>query len=165
MVTVLAIIVPACSVHLEVSSDQAWSGDTGNGTADSVFGLRPGDCFNDISDDEADHLVTIPTVDCNKPHANEATGILTLSYAGLDNDLDRIAAIANDGCINQLEKYVGADYLDTPYVSLELFQNGTKGSYGLVDPDMLGGADPHAVLCFLFSEESAGQGMLYGPAG
>ena len=83
-------------------------------SSESVFELRPGDCFDDVIEDDkyVEESGSLPMVDCDEPHDNEAFAAFDVEgngYPGLDALDDE--AIAR--CVPLFEGYVGSSYEDT----------------------------------------------------
>jgi uncharacterized protein YceK len=82
-------------------------------SSESVFQLRPGDCYNDVLVDEeyVGEFETLPMVDCDAPHDNEAYASFVFNVEGgmypgefaFDDE-----AIARCGSL--FEEYVGSSY-------------------------------------------------------
>ena len=95
LMAVSALILAACS----------------SGTSESVFDMKPGDCFDDVVEDGelAQELESVPMVDCDDPHDNEAYAVFDVAgdvYPGtpaLDDE-----AVVN--CVPLFEEYVGSSY-------------------------------------------------------
>jgi len=81
--------------------------------SESVFQLRPGDCYNDVlvGDEYVGEFETLPMVDCDAPHDNEAFASFSFEVEGglypgafaFDDE-----AIARCGPL--FEEYVGSSY-------------------------------------------------------
>ena len=82
-----------------------------SGDSESVFDLRPGDCFDDVTEggEFAQETQTLPMVDCDDPHDNEAYAVYDMddgpfpSQVAIDDE-----AIAR--CVPLFEDYVGSPY-------------------------------------------------------
>lgn len=82
-----------------------------SGDSESVFDVKPGDCFDDVIEDGelAEEIVAVPMVDCEDPHDNEAYAAFDVpgdaypGTAGLDDE-----AVAK--CLPLFEDYVGSTY-------------------------------------------------------
>ena len=82
-----------------------------SGDSESVFNLRPGDCFDDVIEDGefAQESETLPMVDCEDPHDNEAYAL----YDMADGPFPGQAVIDDEAiakCVPLFEDYVGSDY-------------------------------------------------------
>ncbi len=82
-----------------------------SGDSESVFDLRPGDCFDDVIEggDFAEEAETLPMVDCEDPHDNEAYAL----YDVADGAFPGQAAIDDEAiakCVPLFEDYVASDY-------------------------------------------------------
>jgi hypothetical protein len=82
-----------------------------SGDSESVFDLRPGDCFDDPVEDGdfAEEAETLPMVDCDDPHDNEAYALYDMeggafpAQAAIDDE-------AISKCVPLFEDYVGSSY-------------------------------------------------------
>lgn len=82
------------------------AGDGGTGDEVSVFDLDVGDCF-DTS--ETAEVETVEVVPCTRPHGNEVFALFDLE--GDEFPGDQVAAeLAEEGCIERFEDYVGVEY-------------------------------------------------------
>lgn len=82
------------------------AGDGGTGDEVSVFDLDVGDCF-DTS--ETAEVETVEVVPCTSPHGNEVFALFDLE--GDEFPGDQVAAeLAEEGCIERFEDYVGVEY-------------------------------------------------------
>ncbi len=82
-----------------------------SGDVESVFELRPGDCFDDVIEDGefAEEYASLPMVDCDSPHDNEAYAL----YDMADGAFPGLAAADDEAivtCVPLFEDYVGSDY-------------------------------------------------------
>lgn len=82
-----------------------------SGSSDSVADLSPGDCFDDQSagGELVEEFETVPMVDCDKPHDNEAYAVFDLPDGAYPGD-DAITEQGLDGCLPLFEGYVGSSY-------------------------------------------------------
>ncbi|MCL1692644.1 MAG: septum formation family protein [Actinomycetia bacterium] len=82
-----------------------------SGDSESVFDLRPGDCFDDVIENGeiAEESETLPMVDCDDPHDNEAYALYNMD----DGAFPTQAAIDDEAiakCVPLFEDYVGSEY-------------------------------------------------------
>jgi hypothetical protein len=82
-----------------------------SGDSESVFNLRPGDCFDDVTEDGefVQESETLPMVDCEDPHDNEAYAL----YDMADGPFPGQAVIDDEAiakCVPLFEGYAGSDY-------------------------------------------------------
>lgn len=82
-----------------------------SGDSESVFELRPGDCFDDVVEDGefVEESASLPMVDCDSPHDNEAYAL----YDMADGAFPGQAAVDDEAiakCVPLFEDYVGSDY-------------------------------------------------------
>jgi len=82
-----------------------------SGDSESVFNLRPGDCFDDVVEggEFAQESVTLPMVDCEDPHDNEAFALYDMADGPFPGQVV-IDDEAISKCVPLFEGYVGSDY-------------------------------------------------------
>lgn len=73
--------------------------------------MNPGDCFDDQyqGGEIAEEVETLPMVDCDEPHDNEAYAIFDLPDGAFPGD-DALYVEGLDGCLPLFEGYVGSSY-------------------------------------------------------
>ena len=82
-----------------------------SGSSDSVADLSPGDCFDDpmVDGEFVEEIETLPMVDCDEPHDNEAYAVLDLPDGAFPGD-DALYEEGLDRCLPLFEGYVGSSY-------------------------------------------------------
>lgn len=76
-----------------------------------AFRIRVGDCFQD-PDFENDGFESVEAVPCSVPHANEAYAAFNLDGDTFPGDT-RIGELADEGCYQRFEPFVGMAYQDS----------------------------------------------------
>jgi hypothetical protein len=103
-----------------------WFGGGGSGSkSESVFSVRPGQCFQAPKSVQAE-LSALQGTPCSKPHTREAYALVpyTASSGGTGTagasgssgaypGGDALSAFAQGACAQRFTKYVGVDYLDS----------------------------------------------------
>jgi hypothetical protein len=82
-----------------------------SGSSDSVADLGPGDCFDDqfAGGELVEEIETLPIVDCDEPHDNEAYAVFDLPDGVFPGD-DALYVEGLDRCLPLFEGYVGSSY-------------------------------------------------------
>lgn len=90
-----------------------------------AFSMRVGDCYDDqvfYSDEVSD----VPGVPCDEPHDNEVFAVFDIqegTYPGEERTLE----IADEGCLERFESYVGQTYEESALMITNLVPS--KGSW------------------------------------
>ncbi len=108
--------VPAEENDSDGSNGDDDSGDGGSEGDVSVFSLRVGDCFDDVSL-EPTEVSDVPAVSCDTPHDNEVFHVWQISGGDFPGE-EPLNTQGIDGCLEPFETYVGVDYTDS---RLDLF--------------------------------------------
>ena len=104
----ILLAIGAGAYHMYNSADRDASGAiVGAGSMD-VLEIRVGDCFDD-EDVYSEQVSTLPVVPCSEPHDNEAYATFNASGSSYPGE-DALWEIANEGCYNRFEQFVGRDY-------------------------------------------------------
>lgn len=107
----------------------------------NVHGLEAGTCFDDVSalaDEGGGEVGQVPVVDCDEPHDNEVFGTFTLE-GDTHPGLEEVRRLAEEGCRDRFEDYVGSSPEDSELVTSHLVP--TEQSWAA--------ADDRQVVCFL----------------
>jgi hypothetical protein len=124
----------------------SWFGGGGSSTSssESVFAVKPGQCFVAPSNVKAE-LSNLTRTPCTKPHTQESYASVTYqaSTAGATSSAfpgnDVLSTFAQGACAQQYSTYVGVDYLDS-----KLFF-----TYLLPSPRSWEQDDDRKILCFV----------------
>jgi hypothetical protein len=106
-------IAIAAGAYVFNSAMQADRDSTGaivaEGSVDA-FQMRVGDCFDDGAAfaNENPEVQSVPGVPCSQPHDNEVYAVFDVSVASFPGDA--MADMANEGCRERFESFVGRDY-------------------------------------------------------
>jgi len=98
-----AVVVVGCS-----AAERNEDGELAVAGSLDAFAIEIGDCYDDevqISGQVSD----VPGVPCAEPHDNEVFATFELTEGGWPGD-ERVIELANDGCFDRFEPYVGATY-------------------------------------------------------
>ncbi|HZC72258.1 MAG TPA: septum formation family protein [Jatrophihabitans sp.] len=112
---IAAIIAIACA---DVITACSWFGGGSSSTgAESVFAVRPGQCFAAPTKVHAE-LSSLQRTPCAAPHGQEAYAVvpyLDAKHAGGSAypGADALGAFADSACAQKFGGYVGVDYLDS----------------------------------------------------
>ena len=90
-----------------------------------AFSLRVGDCYDDQMF-SADEVSDVPGKPCDEPHDNEVFALFDLQeseYPGAERTLE----LADEGCLERFESYVGATYEESVLMITNLVPS--KGSW------------------------------------
>lgn len=119
-------------------------GDTTEGTEDDVFSLVPGDCFNDVTDE--DTVSSVDIVDCETPHTWEAYESIIMTQTDFPGD-DAVQSEADASCNDPFTAYVGLTYDASIY------------DYNYFTPIEESWNDPvlqdREILCLAFADDSS----------
>jgi hypothetical protein len=76
-----------------------------------AFGMRVGDCFNDVVavGAGATQVTNVPAVPCAQPHDNEVYAVFDVTLPGFPGS-EAMSQQAFDGCLERFEAFVGKDY-------------------------------------------------------
>jgi hypothetical protein len=94
-----------------------WFGGDSGKKSESVFSVKPGQCFVAPKDVKA-QLSKLARVDCSESHTQEAYALVTFAaqsggstsaYPGSD----QLSTFAKGACAQRFGGYVGVDYLDS----------------------------------------------------
>lgn len=124
--------------------------DDGDGSDQSVFDVKPGQCFTTPGKVKAE-LSDLNRVSCGKPHTQESYAVLDFrpsadaiasgapptatSFPGADV----LATFAKGACAQRFTGYVGINYLDSSLYFTYLLPSARSWEQN----------DDHAVLCFV----------------
>lgn len=96
-----------------------WFGGGSSKSAESVFSIKPGECFVAPAHVNAE-LSKIDEVDCSKQHSQESYALVRYSGQGGAGTAssaypgsDELATFAKGACAQRFGAYVGVDYLDS----------------------------------------------------
>lgn len=94
-----------------------WFGGNSADKSESVFSVKPGQCFVAPKDVKA-QLSKLDRVDCSKSHTQEAYALVpfTAQSGGTSSAYpgnDQLATFAKGACAQRFGAYVGVDYLDS----------------------------------------------------
>lgn len=86
-----------------------------------VFSLEVGTCFDDTDAfyNEGEDVATVPVVDCAKPHDNEVYHLFDIEGSEFPGEKE-IQGVADEGCLDAFEDYVGRDYPSSRFVITHL---------------------------------------------
>lgn len=128
----------------------ACSGSDDNGSSESVFKVKPGECFTTPGTVKAE-LSALTHVACSKPHTQEAYAIVgfrpssaALATGAPSGDsafpgADVLTTFAKGVCAQRFTGYVGVDYLDSSLYFTYLLPSARSWEQN----------DDHEVLCFV----------------
>lgn len=108
----------------------------------NVHELEAGTCFDDVSalaEEGGGDVGQVPVVDCDEPHDNEVFATFELDD-GDHPGLDEVRRLAEEGCRDRFEDYVGSSPEDSELVTSHLVP--TEQSWAA--------ADDRQVVCFLY---------------
>ena len=94
-----------------------------------AFAMHVGDCFNDqmrLTEDVSD----VPGVPCSEPHDNEVFATFDLASDVWSGD-ERVIELAEAGCMEHFEGYVGATYDESVLMVTSL--TPTQGSWNQIE--------------------------------
>ena len=114
-----------------------------------AFAIVIGDCFNDPG---AGDVETIPKIDCEKPHGNEAFGSTSIPDGDFP-DKATIDALGSADCVEQFANFVGIAANESKYSIGYFFP--TEESWDQGDRE---------ILCYVFDEAGPITGTLLGRA-
>ena len=79
----------------------------------SAFRLQLGDCFNDedlaVNSDDATEVSEVAGVPCSEPHGFEVYAVFNVERPAYPGE-EQISEIANEGCLERFEGFVGTSY-------------------------------------------------------
>ena len=108
----------------------------------STHDFQLGDCFNEEEDSArtlGEKVYGVFAVPCAESHDNGVFAVFNLEFdAFLENDV--MLELANDGCIQRFESYVGRDYWSSTLEYQNFFPTRESWNY----------ANDRKVTCFLF---------------
>jgi hypothetical protein len=125
--------------------DQA-TGQVAEETPVDWLKIKPGDCVKEVSDDYHETLVP-----CAEPHAEEVYAQFELSGGAEYPGDDEIEELANAGCTERFDEFVGQAYADSP---LDFYY------YSPIEQSWLGG--DRLVQCRIFDPQGDVTGSLRG---
>jgi hypothetical protein len=102
--------IAAIVVGWNVAERNAYGEITEAGSLDA-FQLQVGDCYNDQSTYETE-VTRVPGVPCYEPHDNEVYATFDLSMSEYPGE-DRVWELAEEGCLERFEPFVGKAYEDS----------------------------------------------------
>ena len=110
-----------------------------------VFSLAVGTCFDEADANmNADEVASVPVVDCEKPHDNEAFHFFDIEGNAFPGE-EEMAKLADEGCLGAFETYVGRDYQTSRFVITYLLP--TEQSWSR--------QKDREVVCFLYDMDLA----------
>ena len=122
----------AATAALAVGCSPAERNDEGEiavaGALDA-FSMHVGDCYDDqmfFSDEVSD----VPGIPCDQPHDNEVFALFDLQESEYPGE-ERTLELADDGCLERFEAYVGTTYEESVLMITNLVPS--KGSWSQVD--------------------------------
>jgi hypothetical protein len=127
------------------------SGGTGDGDDTDVFDLTVGDCFDEWS---GDTVYEVPVVDCAAPHDWEVYYDFEVPDTA-DGDFpgeEAVDAVADSGCIEAFETFLGVAYDDTVY----------DYNYLVPTEDSWTGSDDRLISCVIGDPAGPVTGSLEG---
>ena len=101
--TLTAVVCVGCA-----PAERNESGEIDVAGSVDAFEIRVGDCYDDrisLSDEVSD----VPGVPCNVAHDNEVFATFDVASGEWPGE-DRITELADEGCMERFEGYVGATY-------------------------------------------------------
>ncbi|UTW44725.1 septum formation family protein [bacterium SCSIO 12696] len=107
-IIVIAVIV---GVFAYKHFNKADRDDAGNIVAEGsvdAFSVKVGDCFNEPKGAEVETVVGVP---CNEPHDSEV--FYQFDIESQEFPTQTVEQIANDGCLEKFEAFVGKNYNDS----------------------------------------------------
>ena len=140
---VAAIALAGCAPAAEPEPEPTEAVET------DAFAIVVGDCFNDPG---AGDVQTIPKIDCDKPHGNEAFGATTIPDGDFP-DKATIDALGSADCVEQFANFVGIAANESKYSIGYFFP--TEESWEQGDRE---------ILCYVFDEAGKITGSLLGRA-
>lgn len=89
-----------------VSDDESSDTTTAAGVEQSVFELEVGGCYRDLAG--GGQIETIEAVSCEEPHGLEVIALFDIDLPAFDRD--EVSLLAEDGCLERFEPYMGISY-------------------------------------------------------
>ncbi len=113
----------------------------------NVYDLQPGTCFDDVAaltEEGGGEVGEVPVVDCDEPHDNEVFAVFDLDGEDFPG-VEEVGRLADEGCLDRFEVYVGRDYDSSRFVSSHLVP--TQQTWEA--------SEDREVVCFLYDLEFA----------
>ena len=104
----VAVLLSVPFFVLACSAERNQEGEIISGGAVDAFAMQVGDCFDDQSRDGGE-VREVPGAPCSEPHDNEVFALFDVSMSEFPGD-EEISALADDGCLERFESYVGRSY-------------------------------------------------------
>lgn len=118
--------LPACALVLTLAGCSWFGGGKSDTSSESVFNVKPGQCFQAPSTVKAE-LNALTKTPCTKPHTQESYAIITYTAAAAGSasgassaatdsaypGADALTTFAQGACAQRYAGYVGVDYLDS----------------------------------------------------
>lgn len=131
---VVALIGAGVAFFLHLRSD---SGEPGTAAGDvEAAGLRPGDCWNDVSDGTGE-VLEVPAVPCDQPHDNEVFAVVEVPGApgSAFPGMETLDLLGEEKCLQEFAGYTGELY---EFSSLDLWMLfPTPSSWELGDREVI----------------------------
>jgi hypothetical protein len=121
------------------------------GGGDDVFSISVGDCWDD-QDVNATEVSTVTSIDCAKPHDNEAYASVKLDDGDYPGD-EALLNSADQGCYDEFQAFMGIAYEDSQ-INYTYFYPTTE-SWDVGDRE---------ILCFVYEDQTKVTGTLAGSA-
>jgi hypothetical protein len=120
-VTTLALVVlvlVGAGAGLFVYLGSSGDGETATGDVEAAR-LRPGDCWNDVSDQPGE-VLEVPAVPCDQPHDNEVFAVVEIPGApgSAFPGIETVDLLGRERCLQEFAGYTGELY---EFSSLELW--------------------------------------------
>lgn len=124
-------------------------------TQGNVFALEEGVCFDDTgppSDgSEVAEVAEVPIVDCGAPHDNEVYATFELPDGQYPGE-EQVVRLAEQGCLERFEGYVGTSYEQSELSLFTLFPTEETWT----------AADDREVVCAVFLDGGQLEGSVEG---
>jgi hypothetical protein len=146
LVAAVAVRVCAAATIVFSLSGCGWFGGGGKSgsSSESVFNIKPGQCFIAPTDVKAE-LSKLTRTPCTKPHTQESYAEVTYRPSAATSTTsafpgnDALSSFAQGACAQRYAAYVGIDYLDSKLFFTYLLPSARSWEQN----------DDHDVLCFV----------------
>ena len=126
----IAVAGGAYLVNHFMQADRDATGAIVDAGSVDAFEMRVGDCFDDGSTFDAEEVSSVAGVPCSNPHDKEVYALYDVAAASFPGD--GMADMAQEGCLERFEAFVGKDYesssldIATLYPSPESWQENDR---------------------------------------
>jgi hypothetical protein len=138
-----------CAAALMLSGCSVFGSNKSASASESVFAVRPGQCFRSPADVKAE-LATLNRTSCKQSHTQEAYALVNYtnpdgSAASAYPGSDLLTSFAQGACAQHFTDYVGIDYLDSSLYFTYLLPSARSWESD----------DDHDIICFVTTTGSA----------